>query len=167
MKRILLFVATNVAVLVVLSIALQLLGIESLLARNGTQLDLQSLLIFSAIVGFAGSFISLAMSKWTAKYLTGARVIETPSNAAESRRLAEGKSCAFDPDSKAQEEAIRKPVQQGVAYLDARALYEKAEKMPDGPAAGEQGVGDQPAMAAVREGFGTHDGRSLLAGGCR
>jgi heat shock protein HtpX len=87
MKRILLFVATNVAVLVVLSIALQLLGIESLLARNGTQLDLQSLLIFSAIVGFAGSFISLAMSKWTAKYLTGARVIETPSNAAESRLL--------------------------------------------------------------------------------
>lgn len=54
-------------------------------------------------------------------------------NAAESRRLAEGKSCAFDADSKAQEEAIRKPVKQGVAYLDARQLYEEAEKMPDGP----------------------------------
>ncbi len=54
-------------------------------------------------------------------------------DATESRRLAEGKSCAFDADSQAQEEAIRKPVKQGVAYLDARALYEKAEKMPDGP----------------------------------
>ncbi len=54
-------------------------------------------------------------------------------NAAESRRLAEGKSCAFDEESKAQEEAIRKPVKQGVAYLDARKLYEEAEKMPDGP----------------------------------
>jgi tetratricopeptide (TPR) repeat protein len=54
-------------------------------------------------------------------------------NAAESRKLAEGKSCAFDADSRAEEDAIRKPVKQGVAYLDARALYEKAEKMPDGP----------------------------------
>jgi heat shock protein HtpX len=88
MKRILLFVATNVAVLVVLSIALRVLGIPSLLARNGTQLDLQSLLIFSAIIGFAGSFISLAMSKWTAKYLTGARVIETPRSAVESRLIS-------------------------------------------------------------------------------
>lgn len=54
-------------------------------------------------------------------------------DAAESRRLAEGKSCAFDEDSKAAEEAIRKPVRQGVAYLDARKLYDEAEKMPDGP----------------------------------
>jgi heat shock protein HtpX len=84
MKRILLFLATNVAVLVVLSIVLQLLGIESLLANQGTELDLQALLIFSAVVGFVGSFISLAMSKWSAKRLTGARVIETPRNATES-----------------------------------------------------------------------------------
>lgn len=87
MKRIVLFLASNVAVLAVLSVAMQLLGIESLLARNGTQLDLRSLLIFSAVIGFAGSFISLAMSKWSAKRLTGARVIETPRNAAESRLL--------------------------------------------------------------------------------
>ncbi|HEX7079940.1 MAG TPA: protease HtpX [Gammaproteobacteria bacterium] len=84
MKRILLFVATNVAVLVVLSVALQVLGIEDLLAARGTELDLQALLVFSAIIGFAGSFISLAMSKWTAKWLTGAQVIETPRNATES-----------------------------------------------------------------------------------
>jgi heat shock protein HtpX len=84
MKRILLFVATNVAVLAVLSIVMQLLGIESILAEQGTQLDLQALLIFSAVIGFAGSFISLAISKWSAKRMTGARVIETPRNAVES-----------------------------------------------------------------------------------
>lgn len=55
-------------------------------------------------------------------------------NAAESRRLAEGKSCAFDEETKIAEEGIRKPVKQGVAYLDARKLYEEAEKMPEGPA---------------------------------
>lgn len=87
MKRILLFSATNLAVLVVLSIAMPLLGIDSLLARNGTQLDLRSLLIFSAVIGFAGSFISLAMSKWSAKRLTGARVIDAPRSAVESKLL--------------------------------------------------------------------------------
>ncbi len=55
-------------------------------------------------------------------------------NAEESRRLAEGKSCAYNTETQKAEEAIRKPVQQGVAYLDARKLYEEAEKMPDGPA---------------------------------
>ncbi|HET9959384.1 MAG TPA: tetratricopeptide repeat protein [Polyangiaceae bacterium] len=55
-------------------------------------------------------------------------------NAEESRRLAEGKSCAYDEDTKKAEEAIRKPVKQGVAYLEARRLYEEAEKMPEGPA---------------------------------
>lgn len=83
MKRIALFIATNVAVLVVLTIAMQLLGIESLLNEQGTQLDLQALLIFSAVIGFAGSFISLAISKWSAKRLTGARVITNPRNETE------------------------------------------------------------------------------------
>ena len=83
MKRIALFIATNLAVLVVLTIAMQLLGIESLLNEQGTQLDLQSLLIFSAVIGFAGSFISLAISKWSAKRLTGARVIKDPRNETE------------------------------------------------------------------------------------
>ena len=84
MKRILLFLATNIAVLVVLSVVLSLLGFDSILAEQVTQLDLQALLIFSAVIGFAGSFISLAISKWSAKRMTGAQVIETPSNATES-----------------------------------------------------------------------------------
>ncbi len=84
MKRILLFLATNIAVLVVLSVVMRLLGIDSILAEQGTQLDFQALLIFSAVIGFAGSFISLAISKWSAKRMTGARVIENPANATES-----------------------------------------------------------------------------------
>ncbi len=83
MKRILLFLATNVAILVVLTVVMRLLGIESILNESGTNLNLQSLLIFSAVIGFAGSFISLAMSKWIAKRSTGARVIDTPRDAAE------------------------------------------------------------------------------------
>ncbi|HSN71460.1 MAG TPA: protease HtpX, partial [Steroidobacteraceae bacterium] len=84
MKRIFLFLATNIAVLVVLSIVLNLLGIESILAEQGTQLDLTALLIFSAVVGFAGSLISLASSKWVAKRMMGVRVIENPANGTES-----------------------------------------------------------------------------------
>jgi heat shock protein HtpX len=55
-----------------------------MLAESGTQLDLRALLIFSAVIGFSGSLISLAISKWSAKRLTGARVIETPRTAVES-----------------------------------------------------------------------------------
>ena len=83
MSRILLFIATNVAVLIVLTVVLRLLGIESILNEQGTQLDLQALLIFSAVIGFAGSFISLAISKWIAKRSTGARVIKSPGNETE------------------------------------------------------------------------------------
>jgi heat shock protein HtpX len=84
MKRILLFVATNVAVLAMLTIVMKLLGIESLLDERGTGLDLQALLIFSAVIGFAGSLISLVISKWSAKRLTGAHVIDSPRTATES-----------------------------------------------------------------------------------
>jgi heat shock protein HtpX len=84
MKRIALFVATNVAVLAVIYIVLNVLGVEQVLTQNGTELDLGALLVFSAVVGFTGSLISLAMSKWIAKRSTGARVIDTPRNAAES-----------------------------------------------------------------------------------
>ena len=80
MKRIALFLLTNLAVLAVLSIVLNLLGIESMLDENGVDLDLQALLIFSAVIGMTGSFISLAMSKWSAKRMTGARVITQPQN---------------------------------------------------------------------------------------
>jgi len=80
MKRIALFLITNLAVLVVLSIVLSLLGVDSLLAENGVDLDLQALLVFSAVIGMTGSFISLAMSKWSAKRMTGAEVIGQPKN---------------------------------------------------------------------------------------
>jgi heat shock protein HtpX len=84
MKRVALFVATNVAVLAVIIVVLNVLGVESILAQNGRDLDLGALLVFSAVVGFSGAFISLAMSKWMAKMSTGAHVIGTPRNAAES-----------------------------------------------------------------------------------
>jgi heat shock protein HtpX len=84
MKRILLFLATNLAIIVLLGIVLQLLGIESILAENGSDLDLGKLLVFSAVVGFMGSFFSLAISKWSAKRMMGVRVITQPSNATES-----------------------------------------------------------------------------------
>jgi heat shock protein HtpX len=84
MKRIALFVATNVAVLAVIYLVLNILGVEQVLTQDGTQLDLKALLVFSAVVGFSGSLISLAMSKWMAKMSTGAKVIDTPRNATES-----------------------------------------------------------------------------------
>jgi heat shock protein HtpX len=83
MKRILLFLATNLAVVVLLGIVLRLIGFEGILDANGVDLNLGALLVFAALFGFAGSFISLAMSKWTAKRMMGVRVITQPSNAAE------------------------------------------------------------------------------------
>ena len=76
MMRILLFLATNLAILVVASITLSLLGIGTHDAQGGT--DLTGLLIFCAIFGFAGSFVSLFLSKWMAKRGTGARVFTQP-----------------------------------------------------------------------------------------
>jgi heat shock protein HtpX len=83
-KRITLFLATNVAVILVLSIALRLFGVESYLAETGSGLNVEALLIFSAVFGFGGSFISLAISKWMAKRSTGAQVITQPRNEVES-----------------------------------------------------------------------------------
>jgi heat shock protein HtpX len=83
MSRILLYLATNIAVIAVLSITMRLLGFESLLDQQGIDLDLNALLVYAAVIGFSGSFISLAISKWTAKRMTGAQVIENPSNETE------------------------------------------------------------------------------------
>jgi len=80
MKRIFLFFATNIAIMLVLGVVLQLLGVESILATNGVDLNLQALLIFSAVIGMGGSFISLAMSKWSAKRMVGAQIITQPQN---------------------------------------------------------------------------------------
>ncbi|ALO45660.1 protease HtpX [Pseudohongiella spirulinae] len=83
MKRIALFLLTNIAIVLVLSIVLRLLGVERILDESGSGLDLNALLIFSAVIGFGGSFMSLAMSKWVAKRSTGAQVIKQPRNATE------------------------------------------------------------------------------------
>ncbi|HPB90243.1 MAG TPA: protease HtpX [Rugosibacter sp.] len=82
MKRIVLFLATNFAIVLVLSFTMRLLGVEPYLTEQG--LNLQSLLIFAAVMGFGGSFISLAISKWMAKKSMGVRVIERPANPTES-----------------------------------------------------------------------------------
>jgi heat shock protein HtpX len=83
-KRVVLFIVTNLAVLLVLGIVLRLLGIDGYLEQSGTGLNYEALLVFSAIFGFGGAFISLAMSKWMAKRATGARVIERPANGTET-----------------------------------------------------------------------------------
>jgi len=80
MKRIFLFLVTNIAIMVVLSITLRILGVDSLLAQNGSDLNINALVIFSGVFGFGGAFISLAISKWMAKRMTGAVVIDNPSN---------------------------------------------------------------------------------------
>jgi heat shock protein HtpX len=84
MKRILLFVVTNFAVIVVLSITLNLLGFNGFMQSQGVNLDLQALLVFASVFGFGGAFISLLISKWIAKQATGARVVSQPRDATEA-----------------------------------------------------------------------------------
>ena len=81
MKRIFLFIATNLAVVLLLSVVASLLGVDRILTENG--LNLVNLLWFSAIFGFGGAFISLLISKQVAKWSTGARVITSPEGAHE------------------------------------------------------------------------------------
>ena len=106
MKRIALFLLTNLAVLVVLSIVLSLLGVDSLLAENGVDLDLQALLIYSAVIGMTGSFISLAISKWSAKRMTGAKVITQAENKTQQWLLATVERQASQAGIKTPEVAI-------------------------------------------------------------
>jgi len=93
MKRIVLFLITNIAVMLVLSVTLNVLGVNRFLGAEG--LNVGMLLVFAAVVGFTGAFISLLMSKPMAKWSTGAQVIDAPQNADEQwlvgtvRRLAE------------------------------------------------------------------------------
>ncbi len=83
MKRIALFIATNLAVMFTLMGVVHLLGVDRILDARGVGLDLVSLAVMSLVFGMGGSFLSLALSKWTAKRLTGAHVIEAPSTAEE------------------------------------------------------------------------------------
>lgn len=78
MKRIALFLATNIAILIVASFTLSLLGVGSILEESGTQLNLQALLIFCLIFGMAGSFISLLLSKKMVKWTMKPRMIDQP-----------------------------------------------------------------------------------------
>ncbi len=80
-KRIILFLITNLAIVFVLSIVLNLLGVGPILDQQG--LNLTNLVVFAAVFGFGGSLISLSISKWTAKRLTGAQVITNPANEME------------------------------------------------------------------------------------
>jgi len=82
-KRVVLFLVTNLAVVFVLSIAMKLLGMDRLLAESGGGLNVSALLVFAAVIGFGGALVSLAMSKWSAKMMTGAKVIDSPRSEAE------------------------------------------------------------------------------------
>tara|TARA_B110000503_G_scaffold103401_1_gene154414 strand:- start:633 stop:1508 length:876 start_codon:yes stop_codon:yes gene_type:complete len=86
--RIILFLATNLAVLVLVSIVFNLLGFQGILAANGVDLNLSALLVFCALFGFGGSLISLLISKWMAKRSTGTQIISEPRNADEQWLLS-------------------------------------------------------------------------------
>lgn len=111
MKRVFLFLATNLAIVLVLSITLRLLGVERILDAQGVDLNLNALLVFAAVFGFGGAFISLAISKWTAKRLTGARVIEQPR----------------DQDEQWLVETVRRQSRQAAIGMPEVAIYDAAE----------------------------------------
>ena len=94
--RILLFLATNLAVLVLVSVIFNLLGLDGILASNGVDLNLGSLLVFCGLFGVSGSLISLLLSKFMAKRGTGTQIIETPTNRDEQWLLDTVKSLADD-----------------------------------------------------------------------
>lgn len=81
--RILLFLGTNIAIMALLSLTFSLFGIQGLLAENGVDLNLQALLVYSAVIGFSGSFISLFISKWMAKRSMKVHVITSPASEVE------------------------------------------------------------------------------------
>jgi heat shock protein HtpX len=126
-----LFLLTNLAILVVLTVSLRLLGIDSLLNQQGG-LDMGSLLIYAAIIGMSGSFISLAMSKWIAKRTTGAHVIEHPGNATESWLL----------------DTVRRQARQAGIGMPEVAIYDAPE-----PNAFATGMRRDSALVAVSTGL--------------
>ncbi len=83
MFRILLFLGTNIAIMVVITILFNILGLSGILDAQGVNLNLNALLVMSAVIGMSGSFISLLMSKWMAKRSMGVQIIEHPSNQTE------------------------------------------------------------------------------------
>ena len=94
--RILLFLATNLAVLLLVSVIFNLLGLQGILASNGVDLNLGSLLVFCGLFGMSGSFISLLISKFMAKRGTGTQIIENPRNRDEQWLLDTVRALADD-----------------------------------------------------------------------
>ena len=92
MKRVLLFIITNLAVLIVLSVVARVLGIDAYVASHGGQW--LGVLGFAAVFGFGGALVSLLISKWSAKWMMGVRVIEQPSNATEQWLISTVRSYA-------------------------------------------------------------------------
>lgn len=84
MKRVLLFVITNAAILLVLQASMHLLGVDRYLETQGGGFNMTGMLVFAALIGFGGSLFSLFISKWSAKRMTGARVIEQPGDSIEA-----------------------------------------------------------------------------------
>ncbi|HOB62498.1 MAG TPA: protease HtpX [Candidatus Competibacteraceae bacterium] len=130
MKRIFLFLATNLAVVVLLGIVARVLGVDRFLYQSG--INYTSLLIFAAVFGMGGSFISLLMSKWTAKMSVGAQVIEQPSTPAE-RWLVE---------------TVRAQAQKAGIGMPEVAIYEAPE-----PNAFATGASRNNALVAVSTGL--------------
>ncbi len=130
MKRILLFIATNLAVLLLLGIVVNLLGVNRFI--SGTGINLGALLVFAAVFGMGGSLISLWMSKWIAKMATGAQVIEQPRNAMERWLVA----------------TVRRQAQQAGIGMPEVAIFDAPE-----PNAFATGADRNHALVAVSTGL--------------
>lgn len=132
MMRIFLFLATNAAILVVVSVVFQALGLDGVLAQNGVDLNLQALLIMSAVIGFTGSFISLAMSKFLAKRSMGVRILEQPQNKTEQWLV----------------DVVRRQAQQARIGMPEVGIFDAAE-----PNAFATGMNKNKALVAVSTGL--------------
>lgn len=132
LKRIVLFVLTNIAVLLVLGVVLRVLGLDRILDEQGAGLDYRALLIYSAVIGFTGALISLAMSKWIALHFTGAKVIERPRNETEEWLLA----------------TVRRLAQQSGIGMPDVAIYDSGD-----PNAFATGARRNKALVAVSTGL--------------
>lgn len=130
MKRILLFVLTNIAVMVVVTIVANLLGLDRVLAANGA--NWASVLAFCALFGFGGAIFSLLISKWSAKRMMGVHVIEQPANATEQWLV----------------ETVRKQAQEAGIGMPEVGIFES----PD-PNAFATGASKDKALVAVSTGL--------------
>jgi heat shock protein HtpX len=130
MKRILLFILTNIAILLVLSVVLSILGVDQFLTQEG--LNLGQLLVFCAVFGMGGSFLSLLMSKWMAKRAVGAQVIEQPRSAVEQTLV----------------ETVRRHAQAAGIGMPEVAIFESPE-----PNAFATGARRDAALVAVSTGL--------------